>query len=147
MNNNVVSRLTYCTCADVQYQIWCMMIHCVCITVVFIIYRVVFTISPQVHNELWTEELENYSIEPGLAGFFVHLVDLHRGGVAVGVRDSGSLVWVRGGGGRLPGALSVGPDRLGSVASCSPGSGGVNGLERVSSSAVLLSKLGGHTGT
>ena len=41
MNDNVVSRLTFEL--HVQYHIWCAVIHCVCITVVLIIYSVVFT--------------------------------------------------------------------------------------------------------
>ena len=52
--------------------------------------------------------------------------------------------------GRLPGPVKSGvsrQDRLGSAVRCSPGSGGVNGWEWASSSAVLLSRLGGHTGT
>ena len=96
MNDNVVSRLTFEL--HVQYHIWCAVIHCVCITVVFIIYSVVFTISPQVHNELWTEELY-YRASSSLGVFtrtrrwlFLNLVDLRGGGVVGGVRDSGSLV-------------------------------------------------------
>ena len=96
MNDNVVSRLTFEL--HVQHHIWYAVIHCVCITVVFIIYSVVFTISPQIHNELWTEELYysfvSWHLHKDQAGFFLTLVDLRGGGVVVGVRDSGSLVWV-----------------------------------------------------